>query len=296
MRAQAIAARQRRLVTHAQLVDCGFTQSGIDARVRRGRLNRLHSGVFSLIPPPYGRRDLWLAAVLACGCDALLFDLPAAMLLGMTREMDVRAQVCVPTDRGRRRSGIVVRRRTIAPSDRSKRFEIPCTGAARTLLDVAASVPTSELERMLITADSLRTLNRRRLDELVEEHRGARGVAGLRSLLGADPVRVRSDSEADLVQLCRRSRMPTPLVNHLIDLGGGRVEVDFCWPALTVVVEIDGYAFHGGRRRANADRDRDQRLAIAGWKVYRFTADQLKNEPGLVIDRLRILLAGARAG
>jgi len=149
---------------------------------------------------------------------------------------------------------------------------------------------------MLITADSLRILNRRRLEELVDEHPGARGVRVLRNLLAADPARVRSQVEADVLCLCRAQGLSEPLVNHRIDVGDGTFEVDFCWPVVRVVVEVDGYAFHGGRRRANADRDRDQRLALVGWQVHRFTADQIRRDPAETIRRLAALLAGARAG
>jgi len=292
----SIAARQRRLITLEQLLSCGFTPSGVQGRVRRERLFRLHSGVYSVASPPFDHRQRWLAAVLACGAGALLFDLPAAMLLGMTPEAPAVPQVCVPGDRGRRRDGIVVRRRRIAPCDCSARADIPCTGVARTIFDVAASSPPEEVERMLITADSLRILNRRRLEELVDEHPGARGVRVLRNLLAADPARVRSQVEADVLCLCRAQGLSEPLVNHRIDVGDGTFEVDFCWPVVRVVVEVDGYAFHGGRRRANADRDRDQRLALVGWQVHRFTADQIRRDPAETIRRLAALLAGARAG
>jgi very-short-patch-repair endonuclease len=295
-RAMSIAARQRRLVTLEQLLRCGFTPSGIQGRTRRGRLFRLYSGVYSLAPPPFDHRQRWLAAVLACGPEALLFGSPAAMLLGMARETAAKPQVCVPGDCGRRRKGIVVRRRRIAPCDRSSRAGIPCTGAARTLLDVAAISSPDELERMLITADSLRILNRRRLEELVDEHAGARGVRSLRVLLAADPARVRSQVEADLLRLSRARRLPEPLVNHRIEVGGVTLEVDFCWPALRIVAEVDGYAFHGGRGRANADCDRDQRLALAGWRVHRFTADQVRDHPEETIRRLAALLEAGRAG
>ena len=82
----------------------------------------------------------------------------------------------------------------------------------------------------------------------------------------------------------------------LVAVAAGSIEVDFCWPALRVVIEVDGYAFHGGRQRANADRDRDQRLALAGWRVHRFTADQVRDHPETTIRRLAALLAAARAG
>jgi len=292
----AIAARQRHLVTLEQFLGCGFTPSGVRRRVQSQRLFRVHSGVFSLVPPPLDQRQCWLAAVLACGPGALLSDMPAAMLLGMAPEASITPQVSVPGDRGRSREGIVVHRRTIAIPDRSAKSGIPCTSAARALLDVAATSPVAELERMLIRADSLRILNRRHLDELIAENSGRRGIGQLRSLVAPDPTQVRSDVEAAVLQLCRSHGLPEPLVNHRIEVAGRTIEVDFCWPELGIVIEIDGYAFHGGRQRANSDRDRDQRLSLAGWTVHRFTADQVRLDPEGAIRRLAALLAIRRTG
>jgi very-short-patch-repair endonuclease len=294
-RAASIGARQRHLITFDQLVSCGFTAAAVDSRYRRGRLHRLFTGVYSLAPPPFDRGQTWLAAVLACGDGALLCGIPAAVLLRMASDGPTIPHVCVPGDR-RSRDGIVVHRRAVAPADRLAREGIPCTSAARTLIDVAAVVPVSDLERMLVTADSLRILNRRRLVELIEERRGARGIRALRSLVASDPAVVRSDVEYLALRLCRRSQLPEPTVNQRIVADGRAFIVDFCWPELRVIVEIDGYAFHGGRERANADRDRDQTLSLAGWTVHRFTADQVKGDPEKWVSRVGALLRIDRVG
>ena len=70
---------------------------------------------------------------------------------------------------------------------------------------------------------------------------------------------------------------------------GGSLEVDLCWPDLRLIVEVDGYRFHGGRERANSDRDREQRLAIAGWQVVRFTRDQIAADPAKCARRLAVI-------
>jgi hypothetical protein len=138
---------------------------------------------------------------------------------------------------------------------------------------------------VLIAADSRRILNRRRLQELIDGSPGRRGIRTLRSLFAAGPVRVRSDLETDVLLLCRRAGLPEPVVNGTV----AGLEVDLHWPALRLVVEVDGWRFHGGRERANADRDRDQRLALTGWRVVRFTRDQLAAGPAECARRLAAL-------
>jgi very-short-patch-repair endonuclease len=204
--------------------------------------------------------------------------------------------VNVPADGPHRVDGIVIHRRSITRRDRLIRHGIPCTSPTRTIFDLAASMPESELEPILVQADSLRILNGRRLDELVAENPGHRGVPKLRSLLTPDPIRVRSEVELDFNRLCCRAGIDVPQVNQRITVEGRSIEVDFCWPKRKVVVEVDGYAFHGGRTRANADCDRDQLLAIAGWHVIRFTADQVRDDPNEIVRRLRLLVGVRSAG
>jgi len=132
------------------------------------------------------------------------------------------------------------------------------------------------------------------LDELIAQSKGRRGVRLLREAVGEDPVRVRSRTEIAMRRISRAAGVPAPIVNGIVGIPGRRLEVDFHWPSLALIVEVDGYRFHGGRRRANSDRDRDQVLFIAGWNVIRFTRDQVVGEPQVVADRLRAIVARAQ--
>lgn len=122
-RIQAIAARQLRLVTVAQLEAAGLSARGAQKRAERGHLHRLHLGVYSTQPPPFSLHQRWLAAVLACGPDAFLSDEPAAVIQGILDERAMPPQVTVPGGRGRSRPGIVVHDRgPVDPRDR-RRFD-----------------------------------------------------------------------------------------------------------------------------------------------------------------------------
>src|SRR5699024_3896875 len=101
------------------------------------------------------------------------------------------------------------------------------------------------------------------------------GVPKLRRVLndvyGTGAADLRSVLEARFLQLCDDHGLPTPLAN-------GRVAgllVDFFWPDAALVVETDGYAFHATRSAFERDRDRDQRLTLAGYRVVRVTYDQV---------------------
>ena len=63
-----------------------------------------------------------------------------------------------------------------------------------------------------------------------------------------------------------------------------------------LIVETDGRRAHEGDARFNSDRDRDQRLGMAGWAVFRFTGEQVFDRPEQTVDRVTALLRAAAGG
>jgi hypothetical protein len=276
----------------AQLRSLGFRESTVRGRVKSGRLHvTLFKGVLSPTPPPLDRLQTIKAAALACGPSSLPSHWSAAEVLGIAEPGLLPVHITNPTGNGRGREHIAVHRSTVLPCDTGGRDGILCTSAARTIVDLAAMAAEEEVERVLISADSLRILNRARFAELVEEARGRRGARTLQSIVAGEPARVRSDREVDMLLVCRLAGLPEPVVNGIVE----SFEVDYHWPELGLVLELDSWRFHGGRERMNADRERDQRLTLAGWLVVRFTRDQLVADPATCARRLRALAHASRA-
>src|SRR4051812_13376048 len=73
-----LATKQHGVVAHRQLLDLGFTRSGIQRRLRLGRLHRVHRGVYSVGHALLSGNGRWMAATLACGDAALLSHRTAA--------------------------------------------------------------------------------------------------------------------------------------------------------------------------------------------------------------------------
>lgn len=68
----------------------------------------------------------------------------------------------------------------------------------------------------------------------------------------------------------------------------GRVhKVDLLWETGRVVVEIDGYADHNTRSMFRDDRHRDYELLMAGYRVLRITNDEVEDDCGRVIEKIR---------
>jgi very-short-patch-repair endonuclease len=108
-------------------------------------------------------------------------------------------------------------------------------------------------------------------------------------LLDHGPAITRSEAERRLLKLIRDANLPLPLTN--VRLHGHTV--DFCWPQNRLIVEFDGFAFHGHRRAFERDRKRDRTLVAAGYRVIRITWRQLTDEPLAVIASVAQALTAA---
>jgi hypothetical protein len=179
---------------------------------------------------------------------------------------------------GRSRPGITVHQRHIDPRDVWSRHGIPCTSPARTIIDCAPVLGADGTEDLIMAADSLRILNRRRLEQLARLHHASPGARHVLALITDDPVEARSINERRMRSICREFGVPQPVVNYPIRVDGRLFIADFCWADLHLIVEADSWRWHGGRRAGEDNADRAQLLATVSWNVVRFTRDQIKNE------------------
>ena len=67
-------------------------------------------------------------------------------------------------------------------------------------------------------------------------------------------------------------------------------EVDAYWPAHNLIVEVDGFEFHGTRQAFERDRRKDAALVAAGYRVVRITWRRLTREAVAVSAQLGALL------
>ena len=62
-------------------------------------------------------------------------------------------------------------------------------------------------------------------------------------------------------------------------------EVDAFWPAHKLIVELDSWTFHRGRRAFERDRERSAALQAAGYRVVPVTWRRLTRQPADVAHR-----------
>ena len=272
-----LARRQHGVVGRAQLVALGVSESAIEGRVKRGRLHRVHRGVYAVGHLNLTRNSRFMAGVLACGDKAALSHFSAAVLWGMLGG-DGKIHVTAPT--GGKRPGLVIHRAALDENEVTKLAGIPVTTPARALIDLADVAPQRTLERAIDEAEYLR------LDCTgLEPRHGRRGSGRLSSVLAvhtAGSTRTRSELEEMFIKLCDNHDLPRPRVNAQIE----GYECDFVWPEQRLIVETDGSAAHAGERRRARDLERDAELVAAGWRVIRVTYERLMREPERVAEQI----------
>jgi very-short-patch-repair endonuclease len=278
----ARAERQHGVVTRKQLMALGFGKGTIDARVRNGRLWRVHQGVYAVGRPTLTLHGRFSAAVLSCGPGAALSHLAAGVLLSLLAERGPRIDVTVPGRGGRRRRGaLIIHRGPLPDEDVTTKHGLPVTTPARTLIDLADLLPRRRLERALDEAAYVR------LDVTdLQPRAGRRGSGTLAELIkrhDAGTTRTRSDLEERMLSLLHRFRLQTPEVNAATIEG---YTVDFVWREQRLIVETDGWAAHGTRTAFERDRHRDADLLAAGWRVLRISHERLEREPEWVAERI----------
>jgi very-short-patch-repair endonuclease len=295
-----LARGQHWVVTRAQLMKLGLGSEAIRHRLRIGRLHRVMHGVYAVGRPEVDSRGRWMAAVLACGPHALLSHHSAAALLGIRGERAGPIDVVVPDHVFRRRPDIRVHRQAglLSPSDRPERWpasgtvaRIPVTGPVPTLVDLAMSLSTAELEAAVNEASQRNLVDPESLREAVDSIRARPGVARLRRLLDRDTfVLTTTRLEQLFLPLARAAELPLPQTQ--VWLNSHRV--DFYWPDLGLVVETDSFRYHRTPAKQAADNRRDQAHIAAGMMPLRFSHWQVRYEAAHV--RKMLTIAARRPG
>ncbi len=288
----AVADLQQGLITSGQLGILGVSRSAVSRQAAGGLLTPVHRGVYLVARAALTPRGRLLAAVLATGDGAVLFGRSALELWGALPAEPGPCHVCAPKHR-RDHAGVDVHQASPFPADLCAIDRIPLTAPARSLLDFATSGQPDELERALDELRAGRLLRDLDLERLQEAAPGHRGWKPLGFLLRTEhaPGFSRSEGERRMRALIREAELGSPLRNVTV----GDWEVDFLWPDHRLVVEIDGYAFHSGRRAFERDRRKQTELQDLGFEVLRFTWRQITRQPYWVVARLAARLEARRA-
>ena len=284
-----IAARQRGVVSRAQVLAARLSPDAIALRLRRGRLHSIHRGVYAVGHSHLAPLAREQAALLACGDGALLSYRFAAALWAFAAPGGGPVDVTVVGRERTVRPRITVHRaRALAPEDMTLRSGLAVTGPLRTLLDLAEVATLEEVEEAVGKARVARRVTPGALVAYADAATGHHGAGALKAVASQAKAEgfTRSKAERKLLELVRAARLPMPETNVVLF---GR-ERDAVWREQEVVVEVDGWAFHSNRDAFERDKLRDGELAAHGWRVVPTTWWQLTQVPYVIVARLSAAL------
>lgn len=235
------------------------------------------------------RRGNYLAAVLACGPEAWLSHRSAADLWGL-RPSALRLEVTVPQPAGRVPGVEAHRSRMLDPVDFTTKEGIPVTTVARTLLDLSAVVPASDLEVAIDRAERSRLFDLMSVVDVLNRATGRKGAKTLRLAIAAyRPSTQKSELERRFKALVENAQeIPNPRFNALVQGEIETHEVDAVWEAQRLAVQTDGFEFHRTRRDQERDAASDADLELAGYRVVRLTWDDVTVHGKRTLRRLRL--------
>jgi len=292
----SLLAYQHQLITRHQAMDLGMTATALQHRLRPGGpWQRLLPGVFLAVTGTPADDHREVAALLYAGAGSMLTG-PAALRRWGVPVPVVRPSVIdvlVPT-RNRRQGGGFAR---IHRTARMPEFAHSSGPIRLVPLDRAVG----DTARMLSRLGDVRALvatvvqrGRCTPAQLAAELRAGpvQGSALLRSAIGDIYAGTRSNPEADLRDLIRRAKIPTPVFNPRLYLGDEFIaSPDAWWEAAGVAAEVDSREYHLSPADHERTLARHARMSAHGITVLHFTPRQIRTEPERVIATIRSALA-----
>ena len=285
------ARRHGGVVTRAEALALGMAPKTIDRRAKEGSLWRVGPGVLAL--PGFLDSDLTLLAAATRALPAVVSHESAARLYDMPVREGGKPVVSVPVRRSNRFPGVVVHQLTDLTEEHVTTVGgLPVTTPDRTIIDLAAVVGPRVLARCfdygvsrgLATVEEMAA----KLEKLARK--GKPGVKAFRALLSsrgqldAVPESVLESETLDLIIRCGLPLPDPQWKPPWLRLVNGRV--DFAYVEAKVIVEADSRRWHDNPDAFRIDRERDNLAQLAGWRILRFTWDDLMNRPDYVANAI----------
>ena len=258
--------------------------------VRSGAIVRVLPGTFV---------DERLRASRLTRCAAALATYPGALLWGT----DAVGALCgtldaIPFDDNEPVQLVHHQSRHSAPSIRWTRRRVPSEhrvriGALRApsarylAVEAAARDSGALIERFLRDG----RIKPSELADVLPALAGSAGPARRRRVVRVSGDNPWSGGERELLALLRRHPVTRWVANAELVVDQVRCFPDVLFEHARLVVEFDGYAVHAKPEVFEADRRRQNRLVLAGYRVLRYTWKQLTETPEALIAELRAALA-----
>jgi Transcriptional regulator, AbiEi antitoxin len=271
---RGLAGDQAGVVTRQQALGAGMSHGAIVARIKFGRWQRVHFGVYATFTGPMTRdAQLW-AAVLVAGPGAQLSHQTAAEINRLTDRSSPFIHVTIPANRRiAPPKGVIIHLSSnLSVGWRFVRGVPPCTFAEETIVDLVhaatdlndviacvtggfAKSKVSEGRLREVAAARKRLRRRGDLDEII-----LAGAGGAHSV-----IEYRYDHDVEqahgLPTAAKQVKYTKP--------DGSRGYRDRCYEKYKLIVELDGKQYHPLEHRGR-DQDRDNDAAATVGSTLRY--------------------------
>jgi len=307
---RTVLGRLEGLGTTADLGAAGISPTRIRTQLKTGALVQLSRGVYALpglaeaaVGDPAREHALATAAAIRrLGSGAVASHQSAALIHGLSllsRPHPAKVTLTRSPEGSKSRSGRVGTRLHIAeipPAHRTTAHGVQVTTVARTVVDLARTVPFVE---GVVVADSALHDRNTAWGELIAVQAAYPHWPGSRR---AEHVIDFSDRRAESVleSVARVSfdehGLPAPRLQAWVGGEEGIVgRADFFWPEHSTIGEADGALKYSTPTRAISQLERDAWLREAGFEVVHFTWHQITTVPWQVVPSLRAAFGRADA-
>jgi hypothetical protein len=274
-----LAHHQSGVISRAQALRAGFTADMIKFRVRSGRWQQIHPGIYATFTGPPGRGARLWAAVLSAGQGAVLSHQTAAELHGLADKRTNPIHVTVPRERHVVAvEGVRLHRSARAVQAALGRCYPPRTKIEETVLDLTQTARTIDDVCGWVTRAMARDLtDEARLREAMSLRRRLRWRADLHELIvaaaGGDHSVLEFRYHRDVEEA---HGLPEP--DRQVPFAGPgrrRGRRDRVYKEYAVVVELDGRLAHPAEDKWK-DTARDNAAAVDGVQSLRYGWAQVK--------------------
>ncbi|WP_328330727.1 DUF559 domain-containing protein [Kribbella sp. NBC_00382] len=238
-----------------------------------GSIQRIAKGVYALPPA----KDP-VAAARAQG--GVVSHVSAAVLHGLdVLAAPTTAQVTVPRGQHRRASTLAC--------DLYWADDVPAlddrTTKLRTVLDCARTLPFAD---GLCVADSALRKGAIQRDQLITAAAtlAGPGSARVRQVAAAADSRAESPLESVLRAVLLDAGIDGFVPQWVVQDKTFSARIDLAHPRLKLALEADSFAHHGSRSALTRDCRRHANLTIRGWRLIRFSWEDVMLDPGWVVD------------
>lgn len=184
-------------------------------------------------------------------------------------------------------AGVVFHSADLPPEHVARLYNLPVTTAARTVVDLARTLPFTDAVVVADSALHAEKATKPELHQILDACVRWPGVTQARRVVAFADERAASALESAARVVFDEFGLDPPELQVTIHLPAHAFLVDFCWRQHRVIVEADGLAKYTADKDLIAQFQRDRLLRDGGYKVVHFTWRELFKTPELVITRIR---------